>query len=309
MKKTLYPLLAAALLTACSSDDAVGSPAADEVVDNTILLSASVSSATRAATTDDLQDTQFASGEAVRVDVYRNGAATPYAGGSYTTTSAAGAMTGSLYYSADGGAVDIEAYHPSSVAYNTTSFTVQSDQTTAAGYRQSDLMSATRLTGRYRGTVHELTFQHALSKVVVNLSAASGSKVEAADPTLSKLSKVVLSSTCLTAAVSKGRVTSASGTAGTIDITATDATTGAVLLSHVGLMVPQALAAGTPFITVTYDGSQLAYTLPEGKTFQTGRRYTYNLQLTGDAITLQGVTIDDWDAEATALNGQAERSK
>ena len=309
-KKTLYFLSAAALLlTACSSsDDAADSRTAGEAPDDTILLSSSVSSATRAATTDDLQDTQFAAGEAVHVDVYRNGETTPYTGGSYTT-GASGDMTGSLHYPGSGGSIDIEAYYPATVTRATTTFSVQANQTTADGYRQSDLMYATRLTNRSRGTVHALTFSHALSKVVVNLSAADGSKVATSDATLARLSKVTLNNTLPTANIQKGVWQSATGTAADIDITGaqTDASTIGFAYVSCGLIVPQTLAEGTTFITVTYDGRPLNYKIPAGgKTFEAGKRYIYQLSITGTDLTLQGITIEDWTENDETYGGKAQ---
>ena len=134
---------------------------------------------TRAASTDALQNTQFVSGLGIQVEAYATGGTSTYATAVYNTTSDEGSTSGSIllspaptpiYYHPTSN-IDICAFYPSSVASaSTTTFTVNTNQTTAsiANYQSSDLMYANKLTNKAKGSTHGLTFNHAMSQIIVN---------------------------------------------------------------------------------------------------------------------------------------------
>ena len=272
---------------ACASDEPTD--------DGVIRLSSSVASAiTRANTGDAIQDAQFINGAQIFVEAYKTGETSTYTTGNYSTTNTSGAMSGSLYYPSDMSNIDICAYYPSSVSSFTTSFSVNASQTTTdvAYYRSSDLMYATKLTNLAKGSTHPLTFNHALTKIIVTITKGNG--VSDADIS-GKVTAVKINNTKPTAefTISGGAVGTimASGTAADIDITGTTKT------NHTGIIMPQTLTANTTFITVTYNGTDYTYAIPSGgKTFEAGKVYTYALTLSAAGISLSSVSITNWTA-------------
>jgi len=279
--KVFFFAVAAAVLTSCSSDEVSDNES------NVINLSAQVSGTTRATATEELQNTQFVAGKTIHVDVFETGQTTPYTNGDYTTTDGAGGMSGNLVYPASKQNIDIEAYYPSTVTYSATTFTVSATQQTAAQYQGCDLMYA-KLQNQPKKEEHQLTFSHALSKVIVNLLAGNG--VSASDIT-SKVTAVTLNGSKLTANINKGVVSSASGSTSSIDVT------GSNVLSNVGIIVPQTITSGTAFISVTYGGQTYTYSLSSDKVFAAGKQYTYTLTLNAGGISLKSQTITDWVSE------------
>lgn len=297
MKKFFIFAAAAIAMAACSNDD-------NEVIaqnDNAIHLSANVGNRlTRANAADGLQETQFESGQNIFVEAYKTGESSTYTTATYQTTDANGAMTGEMYYPSDGSNIDICAFYPSTVSSATTSFSVNASQTTAnvANYRGSDLMYATKLTNEAKKTTgtHALTFNHALSKIIVTLAAGNG---VTADDIAGKVTAVKINNTKPTAEFTitngaPGAIT-ASGTAADIDIT------GATKADHAGIIVPQEVAAGE-FITVTYNGNNYTYLLAAATTFEAGKVYTYALTLSTAGISLSSASITNW-TEGTGGSG------
>lgn len=283
-----YFILAAAALTlaACSNDEN------SNIVENSelISLSAAIGTTTRATLTDaEAQNTQFASGKSIFVEAYKKDVTTTYTTGQYTANGSGG-LTGSLYYPATGENIDICAYYPSSVSSSTASFSVGATQTTAANYQSYDLMYATKLTNKAKGSTHALTFNHALSKIIVTIAAGNG---VTADNISNLVSAVKINNTKLTGTVSITggaiSVTGVTGDATDIDITGTTKT------SHAGIIVPQQVAAGV-FITVTYNGQNYTYSLDANKTFVAGYVYTYALTLSAQGLSLGSTTINNWTA-------------
>ena len=277
MKQYFLFAAVALMLPACNNDESnVQSP-------DTIRLTATVEGSTTRATltATQAQDTQFDDGQNIHVDVFETGGTTRYSSGTYRTTDADGTMSGTLKYPSGGEAVDIEAYYPSTVAYNTETFRVQTTQTTYGNYQASDLMYAS-VENKSKGSTHSLTFHHALTKIVVNLTADASID----DASLTKLTSVTINGTKTTANITKGAWTSAGGSVESIDITGTTK-----LGSHVGIIVPQTVAAGTTFITVVYNGKTLPYKIPAmpvtGKNFAPGNQYTYTFNITMSGISLK----------------------
>ena len=288
MKK--YITLAAVILL-CACDDTTGE-GLDVRSLETIYLTATVSAGcatTRASAAANLQNTQFVSGKTIFVEAYETGQNAAYTSGIYTTGEA-GALTGSLRYPANNGAVDLCAYYPSSITSASTSFAVSSDQRTEANYQASDLMYATKLTNKSSNATHNLTFNHALTKIVVNIVPGDG-MTNADITTYPAVTAVKINGTVLSAqlSISGGAITASkttTGSAADINITGTS-------LSNIGIIVPQTVPAGT-FFTVTYNSENYTYSLPEAMTFQGGKVYTYTLTLDARGIVFGEPTITDW---------------
>ena len=282
-------IAAAILLTAC--DDTTGEGLSVRSLE-TIRLTANVNSEnemTRASSGDNLQNTQFASGKQIFVEAYETGQTTAYTSGIYTTGNA-GTLTGGLYYPANNSAVDLCAYYPSSITSASTAFSVSNDQRTEANYQASDLMYATKLTNKSSNATHNLMFNHALTKIVVNIEPGDG-MTNVDITTYPAVTAVKINNTLLgaTLSISAGVITASRVTTGS----ATDINITGTGLSNVGVIVPQTVAAGT-FITVTYNSEDYTYALPADKTFVGGKVYTYTLTLNARELDLIETEITDW---------------
>ena len=287
MKK--YFILAAAALSfaACSnneSDNQVQNP------DNVIRLNASVGDITRAAT--DIQSAAFDANE----DIYLEMTATGYdkKTATYTTATASegkNALTvkaGSTAFTwPANGNIAIKAFYPSTVTSETTSFTVETDQSEAANYKKSDLMYSNNVTAQAKqSTAVGLTFNHALTKIIVNLTAGTG--VESSD---------IAGCTVKVNAKKSANISSGQWTSATDDA-AVDITMGAGA-NNAAIIVPQVYAAEANFITVTTAGNHsVTFKLADGKTFEAGKCYTYNLTVNMSEITLESTSITNWTSEA-----------
>lgn len=287
MKK--YFILAAAVLamTACSNDESVN------IVqnDNAIKLTASVAGASNTRAGVDVQSTAFATGEEVNVECTPSGGTLASAvytadavdNGINTLTLKVGETP--LRWPASG-TVNIDAYYPSSVATSVNSFSVQENQSTDANYMASDLMYATNIPSQTKQSTRVgLTFNHALTKIIVNLTAGDGmSNTDIAGCTI-KLSAMK------TVDITKGIAGTSTSNSATITM-GTGANTAAII-------VPQTIAASTNFITITTSGNHsISYAIPAGgKTFAAGSVYTYNLTVAISGITLQSTTITSWNGD------------
>ncbi len=286
MKKTIfYAAAAVLLLTACTNDETNAQLENSDIIS----LSASVSgNNTRASSQDALQDLQFASGKEIFVEVYKTGDA-KYTEGNYTTGDG-GTMTGTLRYPNTGENIDVKAYYPATVNSATTSFgPIATNQTEEANYQAWDLMSSSNVTNHAKadGTAN-LTFSHQMAKIIVNLTAGTGVS------DLNLVSAVTINNTYTTATIANGVVSATSGDKQDISILGTKA-------SNIGIIVPQTVAAGTTFITITYNGNALTYRIPAGgKTFAAGNSYTYNFTVKASSIALQSSSITAWTNENIA---------
>ena len=311
--KFFYFAAAAMMLAACSNDESVNEVQDTDFISLTAVVQNNV---TRASLTDaEAQNTQFEQGQSIYVEAYKHGVNTTYATGTYTTIDGAGTLSGSIKYPyTDGvvGNVDIIAYYPTTNESNNvtsalTTFTVSSSQTSKDNYQNSDLMYAkagTEGDGLAKGNTHELTFNHALTKIIVNLTADESIN----DNGLTKLTAVKINNTYLTANILQGVCQSAK----TDDETATDIDIfGTTKTSHQGIIVPQTITKGTVFITITYNEQELTYSIPDGgsdvdKQFVKGNVYTYSFTLSATGITLQSSSITNWANGSTGGTGDPD---
>ena len=309
MKQKYYYLIAALAMAMMTQSSCISDDFDPEVVRLSV-EGLGNNATTRAASTDALQNTQFVSGLGIQVEAYATGGTSTYATAVYNTTSTTGSTSGSIllspastpiYYHPTSN-IDICAFYPSSVASaSTTTFTVNADQTTSSitNYQNSDLMYATKLTNKAKGSTHGLTFNHAMSQIIVNLQPGTG--LTASDIT-TNVSAVKINNTIPTAnltfavdgsTIPTGVVTAAaSGSVGDIDITGDKA-------SNVGIIVPQTVTSGTTLFTITYNSNNYTYALTANQTFAAGNKYTYTFTLNLAGLQLESVTINDWTAGGT----------
>jgi len=179
-----------------------------------------------------------------------------------------------------------------------TSFSIQPDQSTTAGYCLSDLMLADKADCNRSGsavTPATLTFRHVMAKVVVNISPGPGVTVKA----------VTLHGIQPTVTIDESDVTSltvgdASGTSGTVTLL-TDGTVTALSNSAdktFAAVFPGQEVSGS-FLTVATElngtPSTITYSFQTGsKIFAKGFEYTMNISIDATQTGSPTVNIDNW---------------
>lgn len=308
--KKYFILAAAALMMAACNNDERENTVAEKYESNVINLTAQVAGAnavTRAGLT--IQSAAFDADEEINVECTPSGGsyANTLASAIYTTGAATGEpATVNALTLKDGetalrwpatGTVNINAYYPSSMTSAETSFTVQTDQSLEAGYKASDLMYATNIPEQAKtDAAVELTFNHALTKIIVNLSAAANGGLGESDIA----GCTVTLSVNKTAAIDHGVATLTTGVYNSSDAATITMGTGA---SNAAIIAPQDITASADskvnFITVTTAGNHtVTYQLAANTTFAAGHAYTYNLAVGMKAITLQSSSITNWTVES-----------
>ena len=179
-----------------------------------------------------------------------------------------------------------------------TSFSIQSDQSTTAGYCLSDLMLADKANCTRTGsgvTPATLTFRHVMAKVVVNINPGPGVTVTAV--TLHGIQPTVTIDDTDVASLTVG---DASGTSGTVTLL----TGGTVTrLSNpadrtFAAVFPGQTVSGS-FLTVATElngvSSTITYSFQTGsKTFAKGYEYTMNISIDATQTGSPTVNIDNW---------------
>lgn len=264
MKKIYLLALASVVmtfgLTACSND-------AEEIArsENEIRL---ISEITHSRVTAlDYQSTQIAIGQQVGVTIagaqgeLQNVAWNVGKGGSLTNT-------GNPAYWGDG-PITITAYHPYRQTLTGTNhpFSVSTDQSTDAGYSNSDLLWTSTVASSADVPVN-LTFVHLLSKINVTLS--SDDIEDLSESTISICgSKVTTTFNPLTGSVS--------GASDIQEIKASVTTEESYTAS--AIIVPQTIEKGTKFIKITRGSKDFFYTLPDDMSYLPGHSYHYRLKV------------------------------
>lgn len=298
--------LAMLTLASCSSDEmeqqGMNQPTA-------INLVSSVGQSTRSANVS-LQKVQIASG--VEVGVFAKTTTGYITGGdnAKVTADGNGNFTGTtLYFPTDGAAVSVNAYAPYNAAFagkdgEAVSFSVQADQSSDNGYLKSDLLcgapTGTNSFTKDNPTV-ALNFDHKLSKLTVKFTLADDTDIDLKGAAIN----IVNTLPTTTLKVSDGTLGTASGTATSIKAVtfASDATE----FQASAVLVPQTVAAGS-FVQVVLADKMLDAKLNSAATFQSGKSYTYNVNISGSgaetkAEIVLSSTVTDWVEDATELTG------
>ncbi len=303
---SLIPLGMALLTLASCSSDENESQNSNPLKPITIVSSVS---ATRSANVN-LQKVQIANGVQVGVFVKGTDGYITNGDNAVLTANGSGTFTGTtLYYPTDGSAVSVNAYAPYATAFNSAdesavAFSVAANQSTDDGYLQSDLLWGTP-TGTNAFTKETsavvLNFKHMLSKLTVKFTTSEDTDVDLKGATINVVN--TLPTTSLK--VSDGTLGTATGTATAIKAVnfASDATE--FLASAV--LVPQTVAAGS-FIQVVLSDKMLNAQLSSAATFESGKSYTYNVNISGQgadakAEIVLSSTVTDWTDVADELTG------
>lgn len=312
---------AALVMAGCSNDE-------NEVADNRnseIRLSSGVSVQTR---TFDGMDTQLPDGRTVAVYVDKTGGTPQLYGNNVLTADGNGSFKGgtTMYFPEDKSAVDIYAFHTNGTlgeAFPTTAVThaVEADQSGETNYLKSDLLYAAKKDNAFSKTAIPLTFYHMLAKVQVAVKAGAGT------PNLDGAT-VSIMGTKLKADFTPDKsadinnatpATAQAARAGMIVVTATDNAAADIKLSNAvttgtdftnavyndAVIVPQTVAQGSKFIKVKLsNGSELFHKLAAGTTFESGKKYQYQITVNLTELTVTS-TVVDWDS-VNPVSGSAE---
>ena len=293
----LYIAGLAALVAACSSDDAATTEAAQERVPISLSYQTlkAVDDSHRAAAATDLNDDYIASGRSVNVSIANVGSNTWQ---NYTyTTGDAGAMTppsgdGTPLYPTDDTNIKILAWHPADAA--STGFEVQYDQTSDANYQASDLMFSNNVTDQAKQVDPvALQFVHKMAKIVVNVTSGIG---------VSEIRSVTLKNIHRTLSLfdqSDGTVTTkTSDAAGDVLVVkeGTEATAAGAAL------IPDQTISGS-LLEITTDIGTSTYSV-DSKHFESGHKYTLNISVSRTTVNTT-TEITNWGAGGSVtINSQ-----
>lgn len=216
----------------------------------------------------DYQSTQIVKGQQVGVTII--GAKNPHANVAWTVgTDSRLTNEGETVYW-DCGEVTITAYHPYHSTWTGTShtFSVSTDQSNEENYRNSDLLWTTALAAPMDTPV-TLLFSHKLAKINVTIQSEEISDLS--DATI----YICGTQTAVNLNLSTGELSTAMNNVA--DIKA--ATTTDLAYSASAIIIPQVVASGTDFIRVEHQGKVYNYQLPEKIEYQSGKSYTYLLDI------------------------------
>lgn len=268
-------------LVSCNSqlDDAVGK--------SEIKLTSKLTNATEVITRVnalDYQSTQIIEGQQVGITII--GAQSEHNNVAWTVASDGTLNNNALPVYWDNTPATITAYHPYKSDWTGTSHTfyVSTDQSTEAGYRNSDLLWATKTANKADGMV-TLNFTHKLAKINITLSSDD----------ITDLSGAVISicgaNTSANFNPTTGELNDASSFS---EIKAGVTTPNAYTAS--AIIVPQTITAGKRFIKVFLGDRDYYYKLDADKEFLSGYCYNYKIKLkeTDVALEFESSNISDW---------------
>ena len=267
---------------------------------------------TRSSDASQIQNTSFVEGAEINVHGQHVMTEEPCLGlpaNGYAVFKKAGSswQTSTPFFNFGIDGMDIVAYHPSKnnenlITMNTTTFTVQTNQTSDDSYRQSDLMAATAYIEGTESTA-DLEFKHCLTKITVILKSS-------ADFSLDKL-KAIVDNVFIKANVTANiefdwSDISVKGTSNNREVSV-NGSNEALCTDGVGVsgIIPPQKITGE-FIKVYAGDYIFSYETPaEGFTFEPGHEYIFNLSLEGTTLTLSGVSIKGWTSETKEPGGIA----
>ena len=260
MKTDKYLFAAAALtvLTACSSDYDFSENGDMERIPVTLGYKTLTTTETRAA--QNLNEGTFDSGEQVSVFISQTdqNSWTEY---TYQTI-ADGAMipSGTIPYYSNDYNYDIAAFYPQ---LSGETFSIQTDQTTDAAYKQSDLMYASVINQARQHAPVTLDFKHKMAKICVNATPGDGVGAITGVKLLNVKPEVLIDK------------------AGNATLT-THATTD-VTMSNFGVAVIPSQAVSGDFLAVTTTDGTATYRFDDN-IFDSGLLYTLNVTVEASAI-------------------------
>lgn len=294
------------VLSSCGSSDDLTDNTADE---NRIQLQSGMAT-TRAGLS--IQSTEFDKGEQINVFLSEVVTVDQTASTKYTqpivyvTSNTSGSMTPANsifpYYPSNGRNVDLWACYPSRVNQNSTTFTVESDQTTKDGYKRSDMMYAAKAGILRQKEIVPITFYHKMAKVRINLTVPDGKDVSILDN-----SRVSITNVARTIAINPSAQYIGTTSAELTNIgSVTVSTNGSLDCS--AIIVPQTVDPGYFLEIRLSNGDILNYMLPQSITFVPGTINTFAISVNEQNIKAT-YSVTPWDDTATAISGAISLDK
>lgn len=198
------------------------------------------------------------------------------------------------YFPSNGNGIDVWAVYPSTVTESSnessnTYFTIESNQTSDANYKKSDLMFAQKLENKTKKDEIKLSFSHQLSKIIVKLEKEDG-----IDGSLNgaeiKLTDVVMK-TPLTVrgdGITLGDLSTVEGNKGDLTIGTYNEANGTA-----AIVIPQSTSSMKFKVTLANGGSYTAAMPSTTATFAANTEYTFTLKLKANEITVSA-SIKAW---------------
>ena len=194
-----------------------------------------------------------------------------------------------IYWSEDS---DYEIYAAYPYKEDPTHFSLPSEQNTLDGLRAADFMS-TYWSGQKTNEVINLPLAHRLSRVTVNyvLAPEFDSDMEITPEIYSKAKAFTFVRGVLATSVGK------------LDVWVKaykheelDAYENVVAKKFTAIVSPDAYSAGDDFIRIYVEGEQLIAKMKEDITFAEGTHYTFDLKVGKDKVSVEQVSMGDFDS-------------
>jgi uncharacterized protein (TIGR02145 family) len=175
--------------------------------------------------------------------------------------------------------ISVISWYPYSTSMP-SSWSVNSDQSTsdASSYNSSDFLYAPGTFTYGGGSNNKLTYSHETAKVVINIVKAND--VTSASSVSAVTIGTASSQIDLSGTVNGSAITATTATIGYIkpyQTTPVDATN--YVATYSALVIPQTIASGKQFISVTLGSNTYYYVLPGSLTLQGGHEYDYNVTI------------------------------
>lgn len=315
MKKYLFLAAITLVFAACSNEE---NEVTNDNWNGEIRLSSSnTASPAKRSLSQDLQSTKFDAGETIGVFINENVSSNPSV--SYTQPlvctvaqdqSGLNFNVGLQYFPQNNNGVNIYGIYPASAVTDKQvnseiTFSVQTDQSTDAAYKESDLMIG-KPSNPVKPTKDpvNLLFTHILSKIDINLTSGKGTPILTG--AIVKIKNVFTQTTFTpnTSAIADAKDAKNEKA----DVTAANAIDNNKKCS--AIIIPQTVPFnGNAFIEITLaNQTVLNYKLGNETTFEGAKKYTYNITVNlkedSTPVTISA-TISDW-GDGGITNGDAE---
>ena len=276
MKKTFQYFTWAALtfsLAACTQEDTLQEFNAP----NAVRIHATIGSLQSRVAYGTDGSTDFTSGDAIKVV---NTKRTSKNAATYTTADGKNWTTTDAFVWNSGTEANnqFNAWYPATASFE--SFDLPTEQNTEALLAAADWMTATTdAMAKPEDCKLNLSFQHKLAKVTVNISSEFGSEYGTTAPTLTDV-KI-----CTSDGVKN--ITPLAGTG-----------------SYTAIVTPGTYTSSSPFMTLK--ANDVALTVKASETLVAGSHYTFTLKVGKDAATIGEVTVAPWGTGTPLQGGVAE---
>lgn len=225
-------------------------------------------------------ETAFEVGDEIYVSAYDESESVYATDQVYTYDGSLFSSTSPITYKQSGDKLSFYAVYPNATVSTTkvANFSVAADQSSDSGYADSDLLFA--YTGATSSATPELTFEHLLTKVVVNISSSQTEVIDAVTK-INAMQSVECDLTTL-ATTLKGSITAI-----------TMASNGDN--SYKVILPPQTITSSSAFASMTINGESFDIYYSSDIELVAGKEYTISATVDGSSITFGEPVVNDWD--------------